>query len=176
MNRFTLLLLSLFLLAAAMAIYGFLSFEISRAVSTASAARAQAQTSGAQALYRQSVSGFLNGTESDRAALTAFVPADQDVPAIIQEIEDAALREKVSTVIGSVSVASSSWAYHEPLEIQLSARGSFAGLATFATDLESLPHASHLSSFTAQSSGGHAWFAAYTVDFVKQKSSETLTP
>ncbi len=173
MNRFTPLLISLVLCVAAGAVYGWLSFETSLAISSASAASAEAATSGARALYAQSVSGLLRETADERSQLAAFVATDQSAPAIIQELGDAAKYEQVSATIGTVSVLASDWKQYEPLEIQLSARGSFAALAALATDLESLPQVSHLSSFTIQSSGNRVWFATYTVDFVKQKSSPT---
>ena len=171
MKRFTPLFLSLALLVAALGVYGFLSFGISRAVGAASEARAAAASSGARALFRQNIAGFLGMTEESRTALATFVPADKDVPALIQEIEDAAKREKVSVTISQVSVGTADWKYFEPLEIKLSARGSFTAVAAFATDLESLPHPSRLSSFAAQSASGGSWFATYAVDFVKQKTS-----
>lgn len=173
MKRFTPLLFSLALFVVSIAVFVFLSFEISGAVRDASAARVEASSSGTQALYRQSIAGFLSGTESERSTLTAFVPTDQDAPAIIQEIEAAAKQEKVIPAIGSVSVVSTTWKYHEPLEIKLSARGSLAAVTAFATDLESLPQASHLSSFTVQASGKQIWFATYVVDFVKVKTPST---
>lgn len=171
MKRFTPLLLSLALLAAALGVYGFLSFHIARAVAAASDARAAAASSGAQALFHQSVATFLGATGESRAALATFVPADEDVPALIQEIESAAKREKVSVTISQVSVGTADWKYLEPLEIKLSARGSFAAVAAFATDLESLPQPSRLSSFTAQAASGGSWFATYAVSFIKQKTA-----
>jgi Tfp pilus assembly protein PilO len=173
MNRFTPLVFSLVFLVIAVAAYAFLSYETARALSSAASVHAQAASADAEGLYQQSISSFLSATASDRAALDAFVPADEDVPVVIQDVEDAAAREKVVATIGAVSVAPSDWQYHEPLEIKLSARGSFAALAAFATDLESLPQASHLSSFSAQSSGNGSWFASYTVDFVKEKTPPT---
>ena len=45
-----------------------------------------------------------------------------------------------------------------------------AALAAFATDLESLPHVSRLSSAALEASGAGSWFATFTVDFVKEKT------
>lgn len=174
MNRLTPLILSLVFLIVAICAYTFLSFETAAAISLASLDRGEATVSSAQGLYAESVLGLLKETAEDRIALAAFVPTDQTAPGIIQELQDAATREKLSATVGSVAVLQSSWNAFEPLEVKLSSRGGLAALVSLATDLESLPQVSHLSSFSVQSTGNHTWFATYAVDFVKVKSSATL--
>ena len=170
MTRFIPLFGSVLLLLAGIGVYLFLCVNIAQSVSTAATAQASASGTGEQELFQQSIQTFMQDTVSQRTELSGFVTKDTDVVSLINAIDAAAKREKVSVTIGSVSVLGTEWKYHEPLEVALSAQGSFSALALFATDLESLPTASHLSAMTADASTNHTWFDTFTVDFVKEKA------
>lgn len=171
MNRSASLFLSLALLAAAIGLYAFLAWQASEAAAAAVSAKAESAALSATTLYRHSASAFLSQTADDRKSLSMFVAKDEDVPLLLSEIESAALREKATASVSSVSVVPSKWSYHETLEIKISARGTLAALMAFSTELESLPQASHLSAATFSASGANQWVAAFTVDFVKTKAA-----
>ncbi len=176
MNRFMPLLVSVIVLVAAIAGYVFLSVQIRQAASAASAATENVSATGKQESFQRSIWAFMQDTERERAELATFVAKDNDIVTLIETIENAAKREKVSATIGSVSVSAVDWKYHEPLEVSLSAQGSFAALAAFATDLESLPQASRLSRMTVEASDKNLWFGTFTVEFVKEKTQSSQTP
>lgn len=170
MTKFLPLAAALLLLFFGITLYVFLCAEISRTVSVAAAARANASGAGQQELFQQSVQSFVNDTAVQRAELATFIAKDTDIVSLIDTIDNAAKREKVSVTIGAVNVVAGSWQHHEPLEVTLSAQGSFAQLAAFATDLESLPMASRLLSMNAEASENHLWFDTFVVQFVKEKA------
>lgn len=180
MSRSASLFLSLVMLAAAIGLYAFLAWQTSEAAGAAATARAESAALSGTTLYQRSASAFLSQTVDGRNALSAFVAKDEDAPLLLSEIESAALREKATASVASVSVVPSKWSYYETLEIKISARGTLAALMAFSTDLESLPQASHLSAATFSASGTNQWVAAFTIDFLKTKAvapgAATSTP
>ena len=167
MNRFFSFFSALALLIAAVAAFCFLTYEINRHIASTAQGKANLASLSGEQTYEQTVSSFLNDTAAPQAALASFVVSDSDVVSVIDTIEAAAKREKVAVTVDSVSVGQTTWKYHEPLDISLSAQGSFAALAAFATDLESLPQASRLVSVHAEASDGKVWFETFKMEFVK---------
>lgn len=172
MNRFAPLLIALLLLAAAVYGFAFLAAHTYAAAAAAAAAAESIATAGKQESFQQNVAAFMRGTESERAELGTFITKDRDVVSIIAAIEAAAKREKVSVEVSSIAVAPAPyWKYHEPLDVTLSAQGSFPALAAFATNLESLPWVSHLLTMTAGASDMHTWTSTFTLEFAKEKAA-----
>lgn len=171
MSRFTAFIVSLALFVAALAAYGFLFVHIGSDVAAAAADRAAAAAAGQQEDLQKTVQSFVADTASARTALASYVVTDADVVSLIQELEDAAAQENVSFSVGTISTVSSGWQYHETLRISLVATGTFASLAAFSADLESLPQASHLAQISFEATEKHMWKAVATVEFVKAKTS-----
>ncbi|MBI3573565.1 hypothetical protein HY090_00760 [Candidatus Kaiserbacteria bacterium] len=174
MKRFIPLFIPTLFLAAAIGAYVFLSFRINEAAAHWAAARASAQALGQEGQFQKSVGALLKDTQFQRSELASFVATDSTLASLTQMIKEAAKREKISVAIGAISPAPSDWKYHEPLTVSLSARGSLAAIAAFATDLESLPVASHLSVMSLEVSDNRTWLASFTVDFVKEKPPTSL--
>jgi len=170
MNRFLPLVGGFILFAGAVAALAFVLASVGGYIATASEAKAAVTSSSREESYNEAVASFLSDTADERSRLSSFIVNDAGVVAVIQEIDDAAKREKVSVTIDSVAVGASAWNYFDPLDVSVSATGSFAALSAFATDLESLPEASRLVSFHAEAAENKAWFGSYRVEFLKTKS------
>ncbi|MBV9349528.1 MAG: hypothetical protein JO026_02145 [Patescibacteria group bacterium] len=171
MTRFLPLIAALCLFAASVALYAGLLFGIRQSISAATLAHASASTTGEQQLFKRRVASFMEQTASVRSSLEGFIATDESVISLINEIDNAGKREHLSITIGSVGTTPSVWKYHEPLEIVVTAQGSFSDIVNFATDLESLPEASRLATFRAESTDKKDWFATYTVYVAKERST-----
>ncbi len=170
MKHIRALIAPVLLFVAVVSGYGFLFVNISRDVSAAFADRASAAALGQEESLQKTVQQFVTDTAAERTELASYVATDGDVVTLIQEIESVAGRDNVSLSVGAIAAVPSDWHYHEPLDVSLSASGSFSALAAFAADLESLPQASRLSSITFEASRGGGWTATCTVEFLKEKT------
>lgn len=136
-------------------------------------AEATARAEGAQAEEREKFARtartFLDGIRAERTELSSYVATDADFVAIIETIEAAALRERVSVSVGSVSVQPESSKFHERVALELSATGSFANITMFASALETLPFASRVTSVALEQSLDRTWFSRITMDVLKRK-------
>ncbi|HEY4473790.1 MAG TPA: hypothetical protein VI957_01340, partial [Candidatus Paceibacterota bacterium] len=95
---------------------------------------------------------------------------DDDIVAVIETIELAAKREKVELSIASVDVETGAWKRHEPVRAVMTAAGSFASLAAFATALETLPRIARVEKFGMETVGKEL-FGTFEISFVKEKTA-----
>jgi Tfp pilus assembly protein PilO len=86
----------------------------------------------------------------------------------IELVENAAKIANVRATVGAATLTPLKEKRHEELNITVSAEGTFAGVARFATVLESLPRASYLSNVDIEASS-KGWYATYVVSFIKLK-------
>ena len=168
-------ILSCIVLAVAIIGFAFVMLQIGTFGTTIAKAKESERIASLRDQALQSASAFLNDTASDRAELENFVVKNSNSVSFITAIEDAGLREKVIANIGSINLPSTEWKYHEPVQVVVTARGSFAALSQFATALESLPVGSRLLTMSIEASANHTWFGTFTLDFVKEKSSTSMS-
>ncbi len=157
------------LLLGAVCLYVFLVEDIASSMTAIAAAKESALQVGAEADIAHGTDIFMADTAAEQTELETFVVKDSESVRIVNAIDDAATRAHVTPTIGSVSVLPTSWQYHEPVEVVVSAKGSAAALTSFATLLQSLPEASELKTMSLEASTNNSWFGKFIVDFVKEK-------
>ncbi|MES2014655.1 MAG: hypothetical protein V4437_02465 [Patescibacteria group bacterium] len=170
MKKFTTLIVSLLLLGVAITLFVFLVTRITTFTTVIAKAKESSAAADMRDTALQNASALIADTAPARAELATFIVQNSDSIRIIDAVESAAKREKVTATIGSVTVLPTKWQYHEPVQVIVSARGSFATLARFAAALEALPEASRIENISLEASTNHSWFGRFTIDFVKEKS------
>ncbi len=171
MKQLPVLIFAFLIAVGAVGGYLFMLSSIQTAVDGIAVARAESEAAEERGKLAQTANVFMSETAASRSELDRFVTKDADFVSAIEMIEASGKREKVEVVIGSVSVKKIPDAKsHEIAVIILSAKGSFAGLAAFASALESLPLSSRVVSMSLEASGENSWFAAFSLEFVKRKS------
>lgn len=170
MKKFTTLLIAFACLAAAVACYVFVNIQISGFIGTLAKAKESSFSTDARDQALRRADALIAQTASSNAELATFVVPDSDSVRLIEAVEDTAKRERVSATIGSVSVVSSNWTYHEPVRVTFSVRGSLAAITRFASALETRPEASRLVSASLEAADSGAWFATFVIDFIKEKT------
>ncbi|OGG44348.1 hypothetical protein A2841_01005 [Candidatus Kaiserbacteria bacterium RIFCSPHIGHO2_01_FULL_48_10] len=167
--KFILLALALILCAGAALGFSFVLGEIYLSLSTIATTRGQVAAVEQQETLTRTAQLFASETGELQKELDAFIAHDADVVKAIETIELAAQREKVELAIASVAVGSvGTWKRHEPVRAVMSAKGSFASLAAFATALETLPRVARVEKFGIETTGTE-WFGTFEVSFVKEK-------
>jgi hypothetical protein len=117
--------------------------------------------------FAKSAAAFLAETTAERNAIQFFLIPSDGTALAIELVEAAGKLAGVKASVGSATIGSLG-AQHERLDISVSAEGTYAGLARFATVLESLPRASTLKQVDiSQTEKG--WYGTYAVTFVKLK-------
>ena len=163
------LIISILLLFAAIGGYWYMTFAISNAIGTIADAKGSIESTREREQMTRTASSFLAETAAERAELDTFIAQNADFVAVIESIEGAAAREKVSATVDSVNVSKTSQKYHEIVAVSVSARGSFGGVLSFASALETLPFASRVTSLSLDSTGGTGWYLQASMEFVKRK-------
>lgn len=170
MKHFIYLIVALLFLAASAGGYWFMHDTITRGVNEIAKARAEADAASGREQFSRAAASFLSDTALEREELNTFVVQDEDFVAAIETIEASAKREKVAVTVASVEVNSKTQQFHEVITMTVSARGPFAGLATFAGSLESLPFASRVLALSLEETADKAWFLTASVEFIKRKA------
>jgi hypothetical protein len=170
MKQLPVLIFALLLAIGAIGGYVFMLNSIQTAVDGIAVARADSEAATEREKLAQTANVFIAETVESRSELDTFVTKDANFVSAIEMMESAGKREKVEVEIGSVSVKKIDAKSHEVAAVILSAKGSFANLAAFASALESLPLSSRVVSVSLEASGENSWFAAFTLEFVKRKS------
>lgn len=175
MKRLILVALSGLFFLGTIALYLFITGEVTKLVNIVETAKAK--TLGINKAHDLALANaqFISETATSRAEFENFIVKDADVVKLVEAVETAAKRERVSANIVSVNVVPGSWKYHESLQMNIAGKGSFAALSAFLSDVEALPLASRLdnATFTAADAG---WLGTFTVEFVKGKSMPPQTP
>ncbi len=160
----------LFGLAFVLLSYGsvyFLYVDIQENAALIETSRDQVATITVRDTFAKAAAQFLAETTAERNAIQFFlVPADGTAQAI-ELVETAGKLAGVRATVGAASVGPLG-VHHEQLDISVSAEGTFAGLARFATVLESLPRGSVLHRVSV-SETEKGWFGTYALTFIKQK-------
>lgn len=170
MKQLPILILALLLAIAAIGGYVFMLTTIQTAVDEIASARADSQSAEERETLAQTANIFMTDTAPARSELDTFVTTDAEFVSAIDMLESAGKREKVDVTIGSVSVKKTAAKAHEAATVILSAKGSFAGLAAFASAVESLPLASRVTSVSLEASTDNSWFGTFSLEFLKRKS------
>jgi hypothetical protein len=173
MKNFTIPLLTVLLLIATVAGYGYALVKIQSFVASIAEARGSARMTGAEDEAGKQISTFLTAVAADSGYLENFVVKDAESLRIIEAVEDAAKIAKVDTSITSVSVIPSEWKYHDRIRIVVSGRASFQALSKLVAALEGIPEASRIENISMESAANRTWFGTFTVDFVKEKAGVT---
>jgi len=163
------IILALILFVAAVGGYVYLHQEVRASMDAEATARAEGAAAEERERHARAARSFLSGVAAEQTELATYVATDADFLAVIETIEAAARREKVTLAIGSVSVGEEESKYHEQVAVVLSAEGTFANVARFASALETLPFASKLVSASFEKATGKSWFLKARILFVKRK-------
>lgn len=173
MKNFTIPILTLLLLVAAVFGYGYALVKVESFVGAIANTRGSARMASAQDEAGKEVNTFLAAVAADSTELENFVVKDSESLRIIDAVESAAKIAKVDTTIASVSVIPSDWKYHDRIRVVVSGRASFQALSKFAAALEVMPEASRIENISLESAANRTWFGTFTVDFVKEKAGVT---
>lgn len=169
--KYILFTLSVFLCGVVAVGYVFVLGEIYASLSTIATADAQVVAVERQEAEARAAQLFTSDTSSLQSELDAFVAHDTDIVAVIDSIEATAKREKITLAIAAVAVGSQSkWKRHEPVNVTMTANGSFSVLAAFITALETLPRAARVENFAIETIGT-GWFGTLQISFVKEKTT-----
>ena len=168
--KFALSAIALLFCAAAVMGYAFVLGEISFSLSTIATMRGQVAAVERQETHVRTAELFTAETGALQGELDGFIAHDDDIVAVIETIELAAKREKVELSIASVDVETGAWKRHEPVRAVMTAAGSFASLAAFATALETLPRIARVEKFGMETVG-KVWFGTFEISFVKEKTA-----
>lgn len=157
------LLAAVALLSASVYMY----YDIGVSAVTIKESRDQIAAISARDTFAKAAAQFLAETAPERSAVQFFlVPTDGTAQAL-ELVENAAKLAGVTANVGAAEIAPLG-SHHERLNVTVSAEGTFAGQARFATVLESLPRGSYLSG-VALSATEKGWYGTYQVSFIKQK-------
>lgn len=170
MKQLPILILTILIALGASGGYVFMLQTIQTAIDGIAVARAESKTAEEREKLAQTANVFISENALARAEADTYVTSDAEFVSVIEMIEAAGKREKVSVTIGSVNVKKITAKSHDGATMVLSAKGSFAGLAAFASALESIPFASRVTSASLEASTDNSWFGAFTLEFVKRKS------
>lgn len=168
MNRFIPPILGLVFLALTSGAYGYIYYRIDVAVEVIARARNEIAVIAARDTFAKAAASFVAETVAERSAVQIFLTPADGIASAIELVEDAARAAKVKATVGSVQIVALSDVYHERIDISVSAEGTFAGAARFATVLESLPRGAFLKEVRLEVRD-KGWFGAYTVSFIKVK-------
>ena len=160
-------LATLFLLASIGACI-FVYYDIQQSVTLIGSARDQISSIAARDTFAKTAAQFLAQTSAERAAIQLFETPPEGTASAIELVEEAAKIAKVTATVGSATLKPTTGAHHEQLDLTVSANGTFAGIARFATVLESLPRGSYVSSARAEATD-KGWFGTFVVSFIKIK-------
>jgi hypothetical protein len=145
----------------------FLYYDIQASAITIKESRDQIAAISARDTFAKAAAQFLAETAAERSAVQFFtIPPDGTAQAL-ELVENAATLAGVKATVGDAEIASLG-SYHEGVSVTVSAEGTYAGQARFATVLESLPRGATLSSVTL-SATEKGWYGTYLVSFIKQK-------
>lgn len=158
---------ALIILAAGLFGTWFLYAEILRSAALIKDSRDQLAAIAARDAFQRTAAQFLADTTAERNAIQFFVtPADGTAQAI-ELVEAAAKLAGVKANVGSADLSSLN-SHYERLTISVSAEGTYAGHARFATVLESLPRGATLESGTLGATE-RGWYGTYLISFIKLK-------
>lgn len=160
--------LALVVMFAAFGACGFLYFDIHSSAALISDAREEISAIAARDTFAKTAAQFLAQTSAERSAVQLFVTPAEGTAGAIELVEDAAAIAKVSATVGSAVLTPLPEPHYERLDVVVSAEGTFAGVARFATVLESLPRGAYVSS-TKLEATDKGWYGTYVVSFIKLK-------
>lgn len=117
--------------------------------------------------FAKAAAQFLAETTAERNAVQFFITPAEGTAQSIELVENAAKLAGVKATVGAATILPLG-SFHERLIVTVSAEGTYAGQARFATVLESLPRGASLTdvSLSATEKG---WFGTYIISFIKQK-------
>lgn len=167
MTRYVIVLFGLVLVVLSYGGVYYLYNDIQTSAVRIEESRDQAAAIAARDTFARAAAQFLAETVAERNAIQFFVVPSDGTAHAIELVEVAGKLAGIKATVGAATIAPSG-TYHERLDISVSAEGTFAGLARFATVLESLPRGSLLRqvSITETERG---WYGTYALTFVKQK-------
>jgi hypothetical protein len=156
-------------LAAALtfAVCAYLYYDIGVSAVQIKESRDTIATISARDTFAKAAAQFLAETTAERNAVQFFITPADGTAQSIELVENAAKLAGVQASVGAATIAPLG-TYHERLTVTVSAEGTFAGQARFATVLESLPRGASLTDVTL-SATQKGWFGTYIVSFIKQK-------
>ena len=117
--------------------------------------------------FAKTAAQFLAETTVERNAVQFFLIPQDGTAQAIELVEAAGKLAGVKATVGDVSLAPQG-TYHERVLVSVSAEGTYAGLARFATVLESLPRGATLQEVAIHATE-RGWYGTYTVGLIKQK-------
>lgn len=156
-----------FMLAAVGSAF-YLYFDIQSSAAHIGDARDQIAAIAARDTFAKTAAQFLAETSAERAAIQFFLTPKEGTANAIELVERAADIAKVKAVVGSAKFTALPEAYHERLDITVSAEGTFAGMARLATVLESLPIGSFMSEVRLEATD-KGWLGTFVISFIKLK-------
>lgn len=170
MKNFIPLIFAAFLCLVLIAGYGFVYTRVAAGILRTETALARSGTLTTRDALARSQQVFLENSTDERAKLGAFIARDADVVSVIELIEKTASEQGASVAISTINTTNGDgWVYHEGVEVNFSASGTFEELTRFMGALETLPIASTLKSASLEVSAKSEWFGTFSVLFVKEK-------
>ncbi len=169
MNRFVAPICALVFLTLAGGAFMYLYIDIQSSATVITVARDQIAAIAARDTFAKAAAKFVAETVPERAAVTSFETSVDGTASAIVLVEEAAKIAKVTATVGSATLTPLPEPHHERLDVTVSAEGTFAGAARFATVLESLPRGAYLKEADLEVTD-KGWFGTYVVSFVKIKS------
>lgn len=145
----------------------FVYVDIEKSAALISSSHDQIAAITARDTFAKTAAQFLAETAAERSAVQSFIISQDGTAQAIELVEASAKLAGVKATVGSAELLSIA-GQHERLDISVSAEGTYAGLARFATVLESLPRAAFLKEVSLRATE-KGWFGTYKVSFIKQK-------
>ena len=145
----------------------YLYYDIGESAVLIKQSRDEIATIAARDTFAKAAAQFLAETAAERSAVQFFIIPTDGTAQGLEIVENAAKLAGVKATVGDAKIAPLG-SFHERLDVKVSAEGTYAGQARFATVLESLPRGASLTSATL-SATEKGWFGTYVVSFVKQK-------
>ncbi len=174
-----LLIISVVVFLAAAAGYAFLYTRVTAQASEERALAAAAGEASAQDDRSRAAAQLLDAVADDRAAVTAYVIAKDDVAHFIGIIEALGGKSDTEVTVLSVAIADGSeLTRHEMLRLTFSSEGSFAGVSRVLALLEALPYPITIEQAYLERSGAassnkkgadRSWTGSFTITVLKQK-------
>lgn len=152
---------------ATFAVSFYLYDDIGKSAVTIKDSRDKIAAIAARDTFAKAAAQFLAETSAERSAVQFFIIPTDGTAQALELVENAATLAGVKASVGDAQIAPLG-SFHERLNVTVSAEGTYAGQARFATVLESLPRGAYLTSVSL-SATEKGWFGTYVVSFIKQK-------